>query len=308
MFSYKRFIILIALGLIIYPACILSQEHKIRPGDVIDIVVYGHQEMSRVVKVNPNGTLDFPLLQNIPVDGLNLSELREVIVVQLSKYIDRPPFVTVSLVDTYTINVIVLGQVIRPGSYQIPANSTVQGAIGQAGGLLPGANISAIKVNREKGGGNNGENQAVDLMQFLISGNSELLPPLENGDMIVVPSYSSSITIKVMGEVNRPGSYDVITGHNNLLDIIFLAGGPTEKANLKKIQLTSPFNKQKQTVQLNLKNHFDSKIYQEIPEVKPGDIIFIPKKRNTWSQFMTLVRDLTPFVTLYYMIQIARRY
>ncbi len=308
---FKRLIIFIILSYIFNPSRILGQEHKIKAGDVIDILVYGHPEMSRVITVNPNGTLDFPLLQNIPVDGLTLNELREIIIVQLSKYIDQKPFVTISLVDTYTINVVVLGQVVRPGSYQIPVNSTVQGAIGQAGGFLPGANLSAIKIIQKKQESNikNNDDQIVDLKAFLINGNPDLLPPLENGDMIVVPSFSSSVSVKVIGEVNRPGSYDIIFGNDNLLDILFLAGGPTNEADLNKILIISPLGEQKQELQINLKDKMISKTYEQIPDVKPGDVIFIPKKKkNIWRNFMTLVRDLTPFISLYYMIRIAGRY
>ena len=57
---------------------IFGQEQKIKPGDAIDIMVYGHQELSRVVTVSPKGTVDFPFLQNIPVDGLTLNEFRDI--------------------------------------------------------------------------------------------------------------------------------------------------------------------------------------------------------------------------------------
>lgn len=309
MSCFKRLIIFIVLAYILNPSGILGQEHKIKPGDVIDILVYGHPEMSRVITVNPDGTLNFPLLQNIPVDGLALNELQDIIIIQLSKYIDQKPFVTVSLVETYTINVVVLGQVVRPGSYQIPVNSTVQGAIGQAGGFLPGANLSAIKIiqKTKKGDNKNNDDRIVDLKQFLITGNPDLLPPLENGDMIVVPSYPISVAVKVIGEVNRPGSYDVGFGNDNLLDIIFMAGGPTDQADLNKILIISPLAQQKQEIQIDLKEKMVSKIYQQIPDIKPGDVIFIPKKKNinVWKIFVILVRDITPIISLYYWIRLS---
>ena len=59
--------------------------------------------------------------------------------------------------------------VVRPGYHQIPVNSTIQGAIAQAGGLQPGANLRSIKIIRNQNGKSN--NETVNLEEFLIHGN-----------------------------------------------------------------------------------------------------------------------------------------
>ena len=311
MLKYKALIISIALSCIIHASGCLGQEHRIKPGDVVDILVYGHPEISRAIAVNPNGTVNYPLLQNIPVDGLTLNELREIIVVQLSKIIVQTPFVTLTLVETYTINVVVLGHVLRPGSYQIPVNATVQGAIGQAGGFLAGANLSGIKIIQKKqdSAARHEEARIVDLREFLINGDPDLLPALGNGDIVVVPGFSGSIAVKVLGEVNRPGSFDIVFGNNNLLDVLFLAGGPTKEADLTRVVISSPRAGQNQELHVDLKERMIATIYEQVPDVQPGDVIFIPKKRTSaWRVMLGLVRDVTPFISLYYMIRLANRH
>ncbi len=70
----------ILLILLIFAAVAMPQERRIKAGDAIEIVVYGHQELSRVVTVSQDGTIDFPFMQNLPVDGLAIDKLREIIV------------------------------------------------------------------------------------------------------------------------------------------------------------------------------------------------------------------------------------
>jgi polysaccharide biosynthesis/export protein len=284
-----------------------SQEQKIRPGNVLEIVVYEHQELSRTVTVSPEGTINFPFLQNIPVDGLTADELQKIITVQVGKFINLNPIVTVTIVDTYVISVTVLGQVERPGYCQVPVKSTIQGAIAQAGKVLPGANLRAVKILRENSDGKT-STITVDLIQFLTQGNPKLLPPLEAGDIIVVPSHSISAMVKVMGEVNRPGSFELLPGNNNLLDVLFLAGGPTRDANLDHVILVSPITQQRQEMKISLKESFYSKKYKPLPELYPGDIIFIPTKINIWGKILSVARDVTTFATLYIIFRYGRRF
>ena len=89
-------LILLLLGSVISAE---GQNATIKPGDKIEIVVYGHAELSRTVTVSQRGTIDFPFLQSLPVDGLTLDRLREIIFAQLSKYLDSYPVITLNFVN-----------------------------------------------------------------------------------------------------------------------------------------------------------------------------------------------------------------
>lgn len=127
-----------------------AQDKLIKPGNVLEIVVFGHQELSRTVTVAPNGTVDFPFLQDLPVNGLSLNDVRDMIAAQLSKYIPERPIVTVSQIQSYTIPVTVLGQVNTPGEHNIAVNATIQGALVAAGGTTHGAQLDKLRIFSRK--------------------------------------------------------------------------------------------------------------------------------------------------------------
>lgn len=279
-----------------------SEDYKLTSGDVVEIIVYGHEELSRLVTVKDNGNVDFPFLQNIPVDGLSLDELREIIVIQLSKFLPQKPLVSVIIPETYPIEITVLGQVVKPGAHMLKVNSTVQGAIGMAGGFLPGADLTKVKIVRKSIDSDSATEFIINIKQFLIEGNEQLLPRLQPGDMIIVPSYSGSSTVKVLGEVNRPGSYEMMIGNDSLLDIIFMAGGFTKEANTHKLKIISPHKQTKNEINIDLTKTMQAADFQALPEIMPGDIIYVSKNAFSWKKFISLLRDVTTVATLYVLI------
>jgi len=282
-----------------------SEAKKIQPGDVIEILVYGQGDLSRVVKVSTDGTINFPFLNDLPVDGLTLNELRDIISVQLSKYVERKPIVTLNFLSTYLIGVTVLGQVLKPGTYQIPQNASIQGAIGQAGGFIPGAKIKELQLIRQL----DTEKQIlpVNLEKFIIEADLSLLPTLEDGDVIFVPGWPGATAVKIAGEVKIPGNYEVFADFQNILDVIFKAGGATDDADLTKVLLISFHEQQQKEQEINIKECLEHKKYEAIPKVVPGDVIFVPEKSNRWKQFVQIMRDITSFATLYIIFRYGRR-
>ncbi|MGH7494586.1 MAG: polysaccharide biosynthesis/export family protein [bacterium] len=108
MFCLKYLTLLIA-GLALLPAAeVLCQERRIKPGDVIEIVVSGHEELSRSVLVNPEGKIEYPFLEGVPVDGITLSRLRELLATQLSRALEERPFVMVRFAESFPLAVTVL--------------------------------------------------------------------------------------------------------------------------------------------------------------------------------------------------------
>ncbi|MBN1349463.1 SLBB domain-containing protein [candidate division KSB1 bacterium] len=299
----NRAIILLLLFTLV--ACAHSQPQRISPGNVLEIVVYGHEEMSRTVTVENDGTINFPLLEGVPIDGLTAAELREILVVQISKYVEHKPIITVSILDTYVINAIVLGQVNKPGAVRIPRNATIFGAIGEAGGLMPGAQLNRIRIIRE----NHNEKQQfeINIEDFYASADISNFPPLENGDIIIVPGYPGANAVKVIGEVRAPGNYDIFSDKENLLDAIFKAGGFTEDADMQRIKLISGVNEKSREIELNLTEKIKYNLLEEIARINPGDIIFVPQKRKFWKSTISVLRDITSIATLYIIFRYGRK-
>ncbi|MFX0132628.1 MAG: SLBB domain-containing protein [Candidatus Hodarchaeota archaeon] len=298
----KVFIFIIYLFCLLIPLSTFGQERVIKPGDAIEIIVYGHEELSQTVIVSVDGTMDFPSLQGLPIDGITLQRFQKILVTQLSRYMERSPLVTVRFAERYPIKVTILGQVANPGMYVIFNTSTIQGAISAAGGFIPGAQLSQIKLIRTNG--NEMSNQVVNMENFYLTGDPTYLPKPKDGDTIVVPGNPLVTTVKVLGCVERPGSYEV-SFRTGLLDVIYLAGGPTDEANLNTTRIISLTNQNIREVQINIKRLLKAKNFQSIPIVVPGDIVYIPPQKVTWKKFLSIIRDITTFAMLYYLIRIS---
>jgi len=304
-FSPKLFLSAQALiCLLFFTGNAFAQEKTIEPGDVLEIVVFGHQELSRTLTVAPNGTVDFPFLQDLPVNGLSLNDVRNMITAQLSKYIPERPIVTVSKVQDYTISVTVLGQVNKPGEHKIAVNATIQGALVAAGGTTHGAQLDKLRLFSHKAV--NGSYTEVDLLEFFNKANPSLLPPLEQGDVIVVPGHPLSLganDLKVLGEVQNPGPYTAYEGVN-LIDMLFIAGGPTPEADLRKTRILSPYSEGPRQKEINLHSLLTAKELREIPLIRPGDIVFIPKKKNSLGHVLLAVtRDVASLGSLFLIFE-----
>ena len=277
-----------------------GQGEKIEVGDVIDIVVYEHEELTRQVTVLRDGTVDFPFVEDLAVAGITLDQLKEVIAARLSRYTGGRPLVMVSFAESYTISVGVLGFVKSPGVYEIPVGATVQAALSMAGGVLPRAELKQVKVVR--GAGDAKQEHFVDLQHFLEEGEVDFF--VEDRDIVIVPGTLGAITVKVLGGVRDPGSYETFP-RANIFDMIFAAGGPSEDAAVTQIRLISP-GRETRDVQISIKDLLHSENRMDIPLVYPGDIIFVPEKLMTWRKLIAIARDLSVLVTMYYFITLSK--
>jgi polysaccharide export outer membrane protein len=273
-----------------------GQGEKIEVGDVINIVVYEHEELTKQVTVLRDGTIDFPFVENLPVAGITLDQLKEVIAARLSRYTGGRPLVMTSFAEAYAIHVAVLGFVRIPGVYEVPVGSTIQGALASAGGALPRAELEKVKVVR--GGDDAKQEHLVDLQNFLEEGKVDFF--VQDRDIVIVPGTLGATTVKVLGGVRNPGSYETFP-RANIFDMIFAAGGPSEDAAVTRIRLISPGG-QTRDVNINIKELLHSENKTDIPLVFPGDIIFVPEKLVTWKKLIGVARDLSVLVTMYYFL------
>ncbi len=297
-------ILMFLLLLSLLAGALFAQERKIKAGDVIEIVVYGHTELSRIVTVNPQGAIDFPFMQSVPVDGLSLDKLREIIVATLSRYLNTYPVVTVSFAKSNTINVNILGMVKRPGLVAVPLNSSLQGALTMAEGVAPGARINEIMVVRNIDG--RLISATYDLEKFLLDSDFKQNPTVSDGDIIMVAGNPVLSSVKVLGAVRAPGIFDNYMGAT-VLDMIMRAGGPLEDAQLNKIRYISPSRKKSAEYVIDLELFLNTQDFSKVPAVKAGDIIYIPKKKNYWKGVLSVARDVSTLaIAAWYIIRINK--
>jgi len=147
----------------------------VRPGDVVRIVVWGHQELSGEFPIDENYNLLFPLIGPINVRFLSVAQLRERLNTDLSQLFQRP-FIAV----TPLFRVAVLGEVLKPGLYSADPTLTVFDLLALAGGPTRDANQKKLQLLR------GGENIHVSVEPATIARSTLRELGVHSGDQLVL--------------------------------------------------------------------------------------------------------------------------
>ena len=296
--------ILTALLLLSIGSALTAQERVIKPGDALNIVVYGHNELSRQVTVGAGGSIDYPFMQNIPVDGMTLEELRRFMVAQLSRYIEGQPIVTISFTASQLITVSVLGYVKKPGTVQLPLTGTLQEALSQAGGPQEGAKMDQVTLIRSEAGEVKKRNYNLVFLNLL--GDMRQNPVMQQGDIVLVTGNPIFAGVKVIGEVNTPGIHEAFYGAS-VMDMIFKAGGLKQKADIKRIRYISPTEKTSKEVMINLNQYYQDPYHYTLPTVVAGDIIIVPTKSEWLRSALSYTANVTSIMSAIYYFTLVNR-
>jgi polysaccharide biosynthesis/export protein len=275
----------------------------IKPGMYLNIVVKNDKELSQIVRVNDNGTIDYPLYQDMSITGKTTSELQDLLTYKLAKVVESP-LVLVSVITENPINIYVLGQVKKPGLVTAVPKASLQEVMMMAQGPTDQADLARVKVVHR----NQGDETAnyYDLQKFLSNGNLSLLPTLEDGDRVILLSSKKSKYIKVLGAVQKPGFYP-LTESASVFDLLYLAGGPSTEANLNKVRIMSAPGGQQSDFLLDMQKFIDEGKTENLPLLSEGDVIIVYSKSFTWEKGLTVVRDLVTLVTAWFVIsQLAK--
>ncbi len=212
-------------------------EARLGVGDVLEIEVFGLDELERKVRVQEDGTISMPLLGKIPLDGLTIPAAQERIAALLTdRRLVNDPQVSIFVEEFASRGVSVQGAVNEPGVYQVIGNRSLLDLIGEAGGFSPvrGRNLFVL---RETGPG--GQHRFEIDIDALIQGRDRSLNIfLRPGDFVMVPQARLQ-RVYVTGAVASPGAIEFSSGEGiTVLQAITAAGGPTERANLKKVSVS----------------------------------------------------------------------
>ena len=177
-----------ALAFLLLAATVYAEEarYSVNPGDVLQVFVWNQEKLSGELLVAPDGTLSFPMVGVVDVNGLSTGQISERLAKGLSNYLRDEPVVTVALLKVEGNKVYVHGLVKMPGAYVVSSAIDVVQALALAGGLQTFAKEQEIKVMRRQV---DGEIQSFpfDYEQFKNGKalNSNIL--LQSGDLVVVP-------------------------------------------------------------------------------------------------------------------------
>jgi protein involved in polysaccharide export with SLBB domain len=270
----------------------LTFSAVIKRGSVIDIQVMEHTEFSGRFVINENGTIDYPLLADVPIVDVTTSELMNDLTLRLARHIDNP-LVLVSIVEDLPVVIEVLGQVVNPGHITISKGASLQEVIKLAGGPMENADLSRIKIvfhDRPR------IPLMYDLDLFAKQGDIENMPALEAEDKVIVLARERTKKVKVIGAVRKPGLF-TLDEKMNIFEIIYLAGGPDEKADLSRIRRFSQKTDSTSVEELlDIQSYLDKGKMDDVPLVNEGDVIIVYSKWFDWKTLLAVLNNALLFV------------
>lgn len=160
------------------------REYRIGPEDVLDIAVWKNPDLGRVVPVRPDGKISLPLINDVLVEGLTPTELREVLAQQFLAYISAAR-VSVIVREIHSFKVSVIGNVRKPGRYELKSRATVLDLLALAEGFQEFAARRRIQILRQDGP--TSQRLRFDYDAVVSDGNGDGNVPVRPGDVIVVP-------------------------------------------------------------------------------------------------------------------------
>ena len=306
-------------SLLLAQAIQTETDYTLGAGDRIYVDIFQEEDYSGEYLVLVDGTISLPLAGKVQVQGLTLGEANDLISQRYARYL-RLPIVTTSLIAPRPLTIAISGEVKNPGAYTISLDEqrkfpSVVDVVQQAGGLTAAANVRQVQVRRSV----KGQQQVmmVNLWELLQQGDQTDNLALRDGDTVIIPTSDTinaaetrqladanfgiqanePVNVAVIGEVYRPGSYEVkpeIKNRNEsqlgnvrqgqparLTQAIALAGGIKPLANVRNIQVRRQTRSGSvQTVDVDLWALLQEGDVSQDLILKDGDTIAIPTAEN----------------------------
>jgi protein involved in polysaccharide export with SLBB domain len=217
-------------------------DYVLGPGDQLEVQLFGTQNQTLRLTVSRDGRVSFPQLGPIEVGGQHYSEVKRDIESRVERQLIGVR-ASVSMGETRTISVFVLGEAKYPGSYTVSGMATVTTALFAAGGIKPAGSLRNLQVKRQ------GQVvRTLDLYDLLLRGDSANDVKLMPGDVVFIPSVGPTASLD--GEVQRPAIYE-FKDSSSVSDLIQMGGGLTPLADRDSAALVR-IDDQQQRVVLNV--------------------------------------------------------
>ncbi len=241
-----------------------DQDYLVGAKDLIEVQVLEHPDLRQEGRVSERGMISLPLVGDVRVAGLSVEAITRRLTELFAEYIYTPK-VLVTIREYHQREVNILGEVQRPGVFQITGRRTLLEMLTQAGGLKETRTVQATVIRRVPGE-IGGLTITVNLDRLLSGNYPEENIQLEEGDTVYIPQAEQKF-FYVFGEVSRPGAFRITKEQRiTVLMAISLAGGFTERAAKGKIKITREVGGKSQTDKADLESL-----------VSPNDIIIVPE-------------------------------
>lgn len=271
-----------------------GKDYVIGPGDILKLTVLGEESFNKTHTVSPVGLITLPLLGDLRVDGLTITQLDNKITELLAKDYLVDPQVTVELIKSRSRRVSIIGAVRQPGSYELTEGSRVLNTLLSAGG--PSSFNSELKILRlpQKEESKYDTDTVtvtpliIDLRKLFIEGDVSQDITLQDGDVLIVSELGKKQEessdggskqggqIYVLGSVKSPGIYKYQEG-DTVLDVILRAGGFSEYASRNGTKVVREVEGKTETFKVKMEDVMKKGDRGKNPPVYPEDMIIVPE-------------------------------
>src|SRR5450432_3981620 len=237
------------------------------PGDLLDISVYGVPELSEKARINNSGDVYLPLIDYVHLGGLTLEEAQSVIEKRLADggFVNSP-HVVLLISESATSTLTLIGEVARPGPYNVAGERHLLHLISVAGGFTDKASRDITVTHRS----DPGKTIAVKLpADFAPSDPNNVV--VEPGDTIVV---KHGPVFYVVGDVGKPSAFVSDSENLTILKAIALAGGANRTASMGGTTILRRTAQGTEQIKVPLKKILSAKV-QDMP-MQSEDILFVP--------------------------------
>jgi polysaccharide export outer membrane protein len=269
-------------------------EYRLGVNDVLHITVVGHPEFTGAgtrgegqlvgTRIQKDGRIYPPMLEGIRAAGRTVPELRTDLQKALSEFLVKPQ-VGVEVLRFESQRFYVLGEVDKPGVFQVDGSTTLLEGIAKAGGVLDSGNLEGGYVIRGR------TLLPINLADLLLRGDTSRNVYMKHGDFVYVPD-KEDWRVYMLGEVMEPGIVPMNRRGLNLAEALAAVGGINPLfAKKSEIRLFRGGWQRPQSYRLSTEDIY---AYGTSIRLRPGDrIIVAPSGLATYSRVMTL---LTPFL------------
>ncbi len=301
---YSRFILLMAA--VIVPALISfplqaqqgegnAPEYRVGPSDVVNLSFYGRPELNRTgIRIAPDGTLSYLQATSVPVDGLTLRHVRELMEERLKQFYNNPRLI-ITPGELNSKRYVILGKVLDKGVFTLNRPTTVLEALARSRGVETGlseqrtvelADMERSFIIRK------GKRLDVDLARLYYEGDLSQNVLLQDGDYIYIASNVTN-EFYVFGEVTQPGTQGM-TPRMTVVGAVTRREGFTGDAWQERVLLVRGSLTQPEVRVVNVRDVLKGQ--EPDVNVEPGDIIYVSAR--PWRKVEEVLKSaLDAFLT-----------
>lgn len=285
----------------------VAEDYVLGADDVIQISVWLHPELERTVTIGSDGTIVYPPIGTVQAGGLTPKQLGDRLADKLGSFLRQTTAVTVTVSQFMSHGVTVTGAVAKPGRYGFERVPSIVDAIGQAGGVAVGGDLSRVQIVRREGAAR----RTIDVdVSAALRDPTVVLPELRAGDTIMVPgaalpgSTAPGEGVGVIGQVTKPGLYPVTSGQD-IWSVLAAAGGIGPTGDLSAVNVITRQGSGQAVLTLNLKDVLKRGTRSPFL-VKAGDVVYVGSTTDkgggrAWAVFQQAIgvsRDLIGLVLI----------